>query len=365
MTQINSMLDEALYELNHYPGSSFSIACKNFARVLTGRSVVKDDRIFWPTGLLSECLLEVYIQLGKESAQSNGKSVAEDEERQKILGAMKEYFDRWIRGGSRVYYPDDGCAGYTLVALQEMTGSEKYREAADKLYEFLRTYRRDERGGIVYRQEQNNTFVFADGIGEMCPFLARYGKAYDNSGAINLAVGQILNYLEFGFDEKTGLPYHGYDAENGMKYGLLGWGRAVGWMMIGMVGTLESMNPAHPDYTRIKQAFRMLVSKVEIYQLEGGLYTWHLLAKEGPVDTSATGMILYAIAKGVELGILIENHKNRLNKGRQALQNCVKDYRVYGALSECKGFAEHPQIYGAYPWSQGPALALEYMQYGK
>lgn len=35
-------------------------------------------------------------------------------------------------------------------------------------------------------------------------------------------------------DEKTGLPYHGYDEKTGMKYGIIGWGRACGWMLLGL-----------------------------------------------------------------------------------------------------------------------------------
>ena len=108
----------------------------------------------------------------------------------------------------------------------------------------------------------------------------------------------------------------------------------------------------------IKQAYRRLVDKVEAYQLEGGLYSWQLGAKDGPVDTSATGMILYAIARSLETKVLIGIHKSRMVRGREALWNSVKDGKIYGCLAECQGFSMYPQVYGAYPWSLGPALSL-------
>ena len=171
-------------------------------------------------------------------------------------------------------------------------------------------------------------------------------------------VTQLQNFIRFGMDEKTGLPYHGYQYESGVKYGIIGWGRAVGWLMIGMAESLAYMEDTRPSYEPIKQAYRRMVDKVEAYQLEGGFYSWQLGAKDGPVDTSATAMILYAIARSLNTGILIGIHKSRMMRGREALWNSVKEGKIYGALAECQGFSLYLQEYGAYPWSLGPALSL-------
>ena len=36
----------------------------------------------------------------------------------------------------------------------------------------------------------------------------------------------------------------------------------------------------------------------------------------------------------------------------------VKEGKLDNALAECQGFSLYPQVYGAYPWSLGPALSL-------
>lgn len=257
-----------------------------------------------------------------------------------------------------MYYLDDALSGLALIELHQITKDEKYKQAADTVAQYLFQHETDECGSLLYRPAQQNGYIFADMIGMVCPFLCKYGVTYDSNTAINLAVTQITNFIAYGMDEKTGLPYHGYELESGMKYGVIGWGRAVGWLMIGMSETLALLEESRPSYEAMKQAYRRMVDKVEAYQLAGGWYTWQLPAKEGPVDTSATAMILYAISRSLNTKVLIGIHKSRMLRGLEALQSIVTDGEVPNALAECQGFSMYPQVYGSYPWSLGPAISL-------
>lgn len=340
------MIKEAEYELLHYPKYDLGYYLKRTAKMLTGRNAAPVDKINWPTGMLAEGLTNYY--------QKNKNS----DEARIIIECLKKYYDRWIRAGHKLYYVDDIMSGMALIDLNQITGEEKYKKAAEKMVEFLGHHERDEAGSFFYRPKQGNGYIFADMIGMVCPFLCKFGSTYGDGNAIKLAVTQIQNFIGCGMDGKTGLPYHGYQYESGVKYGIIGWGRAVGWLMLGMSGTLAYLNEHDLGYETIKQTYRRLVDKVEAYQLEGGLYSWQLGAKDGPVDTSATGMILYSIAQSLENKVLIGIHKSRMMKGRDALLGSVKDGKVYGALAESQGFSMYPQVYGAYPWSLGVALML-------
>lgn len=340
------MVKEAEYELLHYPKYSFGYYLKRVVKTIAGRKQEPLDKINWPTGLLAKSLVDYYMK-NKNS-----------EEARIILECLKKYYDRWISKGCKMYYLDDACSGMALIELHQITGEEKYKQAADAMVRFLYNHEIDAAGNLPYRVRQKNGHIFADGIGLMCPFLCKYGSTYNDMNAINLAVTQIQNFINMGMDERTGLPYHGYQYESGVKYGIIGWGRAVGWLMIGMSESLTYMEQTRPSYDIIKQAYRRLVDKVEAYQLEGGLYSWQLGAKEGPVDTSATAMILYSIARSLDTKVLIDIHKSRMIRGREALWNSVKGGKIDGCLAECHGFSMYPQIYGAYPWSLGPALSL-------
>lgn len=329
-----------------YPKRNIGYYLKRTIKILIGQKAEPLDKINWPTGLLAKSLTDYYME-NKNS-----------EEARTIINCLKKYYDRWIERGCKMYYLDDAFSGMALIDLHQITGEEKYKKAADAVVQYLFAHETDGAGSMPYRPKQKNGYIFADSIGMVCPFLCKYGSTYSDMNAINLAVTQIQNFIDFGMDEKTGLPYHGYQYESGVKYGIIGWGRAVGWLMIGMAESLAYMEETRPSYEMIKQSYRRLVDKVEAYQLEGGLYSWQLGAKEGPVDTSATAMILYAIARSLDTKVLIGIHKSRMMRGREALWNSVKEGKIYGCLAECQGFSMYPQVYGAYPWSLGPALSL-------
>lgn len=343
---MKEMVKEAKYELLHYPERSPGYYLKRAVKIAAGRKVEPVDSINWPNGLLAIGLVEYY------------KRHKNSEEAREIQDCLKQYYDRWIGKKCRMYFVDDALSGVALIELHGITKDERYKEAADQMARFLLRHETDGAGSLPYRPGQKNGHIYADMTGMVCPFLCKYGCVYGNDKAVRLAVNQIQNFISFGMDARTNLPYHGYHYKSGVKYGIIGWGRAVGWLMLGMSETLEYIGETHPDYESIKQAYRRIVDKVEAYQLESGLYGWQLSAKDGPADTSATAMILYSIARSLNNGVLIGIHRSRMIRGREALLGMVQEGRIGNCLGECLGFSMYPQIYGAYPWSLGPALAL-------
>ncbi len=343
---MKEMLREAEYELLHYPQRTFGYYLKRTVRRLLGRKVEPLDPINWPNGLLTIGLMDYY------------KRHRNSEEARQIQDCLKKYYDRWIGKGCKLFFVDDAVSGMALIDLHQITGDEKYKKAADAIAGFLLRHETDKAGSLPYRPGQKNDFIYADMIGMVCPFLSKYGMTYENGNAVRLAVTQINNFVNFGMDVRTNLPYHGYHYKSGVKYGIIGWGRAVGWLMMGMSGTLDAIGDSHPDYETVKQSYRRIVDKVEAYQLENGMYGWQLPAREGPVDTSATAMILYSIARSLDNGVLIGIHRSRMIRGRQALLQAVTEGKLGNCLAECQGFGMYPQVYGAYPWSLGTALSL-------
>jgi rhamnogalacturonyl hydrolase YesR len=194
-----------------------------------------------------------------------------------------------------------------------------------------------------------------DGIGLACPFLYRYGVVFGRQECKELAVRQIVNFLAYGMDTASALPYHGYDVSDGCKYGIIGWGRAVGWLLRGMTACLQDSYGAE----RLQNPFTDLMDAALAFQRRDGFFSWQLQAMEGPADTSATGMICAALQQGIRLGILTqEKYGQALQNGKSALERSVKDGRVYQCSGECLDFAQYPQKYGAYPWALGPALEV-------
>ena len=345
-------------------------------KIFLGRKTAPEDLVFWPTGLLASglwhCRSDLASMCGKgwqEKEWDEGQTQEEiRQEIQQIESALTAYFERWRKKGMPLYFLDDLVAGETFLEQYQSLSSQEdkeskekdirirqYREAVDKMATFAMEYAKDEAGSFLYRAGQDNGYVFADTLGLVCPFLYRYGMTFDRQECMELAVKQIANFLAYGMDGVSGLPYHGYDMTDGCKYGVIGWGRAAGWVLRGMSKCFLS------DYGRIrlKEPFTRLVDEVLVYQRPDGGFSWQLQALEGPRDTSVTGMICAALKEGIELKILVgDNYREAFVRGRDSLEKSIHDGRVSDCSGECEGFARYPQRYGAYPWALGPALKV-------
>ena len=331
-------------------------------RYLLRRRAAPEDLVFWPTGLLAAGLWQCRQETVQEQA-----AVQRASDKAMIDLVLAAYYDRWLHKGTPVFWLDDLLAGETLLEIcreyQEKGqedgivcagNADKYRKAADRLADFGMKWPTNESGSFPYRRQDTDR-VFADTMGLACPFLYRYGVIYDRQETMEAAVKQIVNFLAYGMDVSTGLPYHGFSIADDCKYGIIGWGRAVGWMLRGMDGCMVT------EYgrQRLEDSYVKMMNAVLGFQRKDGFFSWQLQAGEGPADTSATAMICASLKKGTELGILKEpKYGQALMDGRSAIEKSVRNGRVYQCSGECEGFGQYPQRYGAYPWALGSALML-------
>lgn len=389
---LQRMEEEAIYEMLHYHEKSGRQKIKDTVKKAAGRYVPPKDLIFWPTAMIANYLTEWKmggVSMDEKTLSMDEKALSTDE---KALSAVKAYFDRWIDAGMPLFYIDDVLAGVSLIDLYAITGEEKYKAGADKMAEYLfriENEAADEKGSIPYRPAQKNGYVFADGVGMTTSFLVKYGVYFGNARSVQLGLRQMRNMFLFGMDEKTGLPYHGFQCGSKVKYGIIGWGRAAGWILMGLARAMDCLKKylteesgkekrdgtlydiCRAGYGECGRAYRQLFAAVKPYQKENGAFTWQLGAMEGPEDSSATAMIAYAALMWMRQdgsGASREGSEKRTSDWEDAgeladraagyLAECEKSGKIYCCLAECMGFAEYPQVYGAYPWSLGPGLGV-------
>lgn len=338
-------------------------------RYLLRRKTAGEDLIFWPTGLLAAGLWHCREELSeKEKARETSRQTdAAGGTIGLIERSLSAYYGRWLKKGMPLLTIDDLLAGETLLEAYEeigRTGSESclglskgtLRQMLDRMADYAAKADRDTAGSILYRPGQGNGYIFADTVGLCCPFLYRYGDLFGKTEFKELALKQITNFLACGMDGATGLPYHGYDLSNrDCKYGIIGWGRAVGWLLRGMTGCMTSAQGRE----KVGAPFAELIDRTLAFMRQDGFLSWQLAALEGPADTSATGMLCTALKEGIALGVLADTkYEEALSGGKRALEKSVRDGRVYHCSGECEGFSCYPQRYGAYPWALGPALEV-------
>lgn len=327
---IADLADEAQKELMAFRERDRAKVLKDTVKKLCGRAVPERDPIFWPAGLLMLGLVEA------------GKTQA-----------VKEYLQLWLQEGGQVRYVDDALAGYVILRLYEADGDPMWKEAAEHIWAFLRSAPTDEAGAIIYNPSRGNAWIYADGCGQTSLFLSRYAKVFGAAEAADLARVQIGSFLNSGLDVRSGLPYHGYDAKSGLRYGIIGWGRAVGWFLMGLAGYLSDR-----EDPEAAAAAREMTDSVFSYLRRDRLFSWQLEALDGPLDTSASGMIYWSADRLCEAGVLKDFDRNLLADGADALRRQINGGKVFGASAECTDFAQYRQEYGSYPWGQGAVLAF-------
>lgn len=283
---------------------------------------------------------------------------------------VSDWFDRWIDSGAKIYSVEDMLAGQVLLKLIR-NGEERYQQAADAMAEYLINHEKDDKGNITYNENKHNYDIYADGIGMICPFLIGYGIMNKKKELIQEALLQITNFMHEGIDTETGLPFHGFRYENHEKYGIIGWGRAVGWLMLGMAESLRLLRSVENENTdkNYAQCIKMTMDEIGIcygtlcgavisHMMSDGMCSWNLCDKSAEIDTSASAMILLALKKSLPYGHETEAEK-MITRGTESIKRYItKNGKVTQCQAECGGFGIYPDKFGSYPWSVGTTLEL-------
>lgn len=342
---VNNLINTAKKDLKGYPyidrNKKIKIGLKNVVNFISGNQLVYIDKFSWPNAMLAISLEYSYNKFKSENDFS----------------AVKLYIDKWIISGMKINNLDNSMNGYVAIFLYELKkNDEKYKDVIIKLVDYLYKHPKDKYESLPYRSAYPDQ-IYIDAIGMICPFLCRYAKTFHDNTAMKLAVKQIENFMLYGIDKESGLPYHGYNSSTGEKKGIIGWGRAVGWLLVGIVDSIQFLD--ENEYLYLKGVYKKLVETVITYQLNNGYFTWQLQAVDGPIDTSATYMILYSIKKGVELGIISsEIYENNIVKGFCAIKESYKEDNIINCSSECGGFGIYPQKFGSYPWGLASTISF-------
>jgi unsaturated rhamnogalacturonyl hydrolase len=163
--------------------------------------------------------------------------------------------------------------------------------------------------GLLYRKGKG---AMTDDPYMTVPFLVREGR-FDEAAA------QVLGTHARVFDRETGLMSHLWDVKTERPSGMF-WGRGNGWMVLAQVELLSALPASHPRRAEVLAAFRAHMAGLRRHQhAEGG---WHQVLDhpESWVETSATGMITYGLARGVNEGWLDATFADSARNGWLALQ---------------------------------------------
>lgn len=104
------------------------------------------------------------------------------------------------------------------------------------------------------------------------------------------------------------------------------WGRGNGWVMAGLVRMLQYIPSQHPERARFVEQYREMAQRLITLQQADGFWRASLLdpASYPHAESSGTGLYTYALAWGVNQGILPrEQYAAAVKRGWQALTGSV------------------------------------------
>ena len=147
--------------------------------------------------------------------------------------------------------------------------------------------------------------LWLDDLFMSVPALARMGSLTGQERYFDDAVSQVLQFADRMFVMDKGLFMHGW--VQGMEvHPAFFWGRCNGWGLMAMVELLDVLPENHPGYAPVLELLRKHIAGLAALQSGEGF--WHQLLdrEDSYLETSATAIYTYCIARGVNRGWIDE-----------------------------------------------------------
>jgi len=223
------------------------------------------------------------------------------------------------------YSLDNILCGRSLLMLYKITKAEKYYKALLQLRQQLKDQPRIPEGGYWHKKRYPNQ-MWLDGLYMGSTFYADYATAFGENEDFDDIAKQFILADEHTRDPKTGLLYHAWDESHKEKWsdpktGLSPnfWARADGWYAMALVDVLDDFPVNHPKRAQLISILNNLAATIQKYQdpKTGAWYEVMDKANEkgNYLESSASCMFVYALAKGVRKGYLPPSYLAVANKG--------------------------------------------------
>ena len=157
--------------------------------------------------------------------------------------------------------------------------------------------------GTLARNRPLANSLWLDDLYMGVPALAQMGALTGDKKYFDDAVKQILQFSSRMFVPETKLYRHGW-VQDMDPHPAFHWARANGWAVVAMAELLSVLPEDHPGRAAVLAQYRAHVAGLAATQSGSGL--WHQLLdrNDSYLETSASAMFTYAIARGINRGWL-------------------------------------------------------------
>ena len=256
---------------------------------------------------------------------------------------------------------DDIEMGRSVVVLYRVLQQPKYYVAAKFLHDQMQQQPKNASGGYWHKGMYPDQ-MWLDGAFMAEPFLANYARTFHSPKEMDEVVEQLLLMDTKLRDKQTGLLRHGWDESKKMEWAdkKTGqspevWGRAMGWYAMALVDVLERLPATDPQRAALEAVARQTLTAVTRYQDPATGLWWQVMDKGGAkgnyLESSASCMFVYALAKAMRMGVLGLNYEPNVTHGWSGIQSrFVKPDGTLTGTVKVAGLGGTPYRSGTYEY---------------
>ena len=279
-------------------------------------------------------------------------ALARDSASPRFLEAMVKMGEtnQW-RPAARRYHADDHAVCQTYLELYLQTRDERMLAPTQARFDDILAHPKDD--NLNFDEKQNpdrlDRWSWCDALFMAPPAWVRLWQATGRAEYLEFALRQWWVTSDYLYDKAEHLYYRDSSLfarreRNGRK---IFWSRGNGWVMAGLARVLGLLPADHPARARFIGQFREMAEKILTCQQPDGFWRSSLLDPDTyPMqETSGTGFYCYALAWGVNAGLLDRDRfQPAVLRAWNALTSCV---RADGKLTHVQPIGFTPVTFDA------------------
>jgi rhamnogalacturonyl hydrolase YesR len=191
------------------------------------------------------------------------------------------------------------CTAFIKTAIR--TQSSQYDDIIHNYMDWIMHGQLRLDDGTLARNRPHYHTLWLDDMFMSIPALAWMGKYSGDNAYYDEATRQIRLFASRMFVPEKNLFMHGW-VENMDEHPAFFWGRANGWAVMTLVEVLEVLPRDHPAYNEVMVLLKKHIKGLASLQSDDGRWRQLLDRNDSYLETSATAIYTYAIARAINRG---------------------------------------------------------------
>ncbi len=193
---------------------------------------------------------------------------------------------------------DAGAMCAAVIQAVQNGGNKNLTQLSNNFLDFISSKQFRLRDGTLARKRPQPNTLWLDDLFMSVPALAQAGKLTGNPKYFDDAAKQVIQFSQRMFNKEKNVYMHGW-VESMVVHPQFHWARANGWAVMTMVELLDALPASHPSRKKILEQLKLHIKGLAAYQSDKGF--WHQLLDKNDsyLETSATAIYCYAIAKAI------------------------------------------------------------------